>query len=278
MKEINNNKPSTFLSFLEESYLSRKGKNKHYSVSAFARDLGISQSFMSRILNRERVPTVKVAVQVAAVLGVPSKTADVWISNIVLGSSKSAKISKKIRDVYEKQASPQTKSILNYEVDRFKVISQWYHLAILYLTYTKPFKTDPQWIAKRLGISAIEARNAIARLLELGMLEKKGSSYICIHHLLVVDAKKTELATREFHKGMTQKALAAVNNPDPTQFEERLFSGTTFAIDKKRLPEFKEKVKAFQKDILGMLEPENCTDVYQLNLQLFPLTSTEKKV
>ena len=264
------------ISFLKESYLKKKEKNIYYSVSAFARDLGISQSFMSRMLNHERATTVKVAIHVAAVLGVSSKTTDHWISSIVLDSPKSAKISKKVREVYEKQMRAQPKSILSYEVDRFKVMSQWYHLAILYLTYTRTFKSDPQWIARRIGVSPLEAREALARLIELGMLKKEGARYVCIHQLLVVDSKKSEVATREFHKQMTQKALEVVSNPAPEKFEERLFSSVTFAIDKKRLPEFKEKVKNFQKEILGMLESQTYTDVYHLNLQLFPITEEKK--
>ena len=47
----------------------------------------------------------------------------------------------------------------------------------------------------------------------------------------------------------------------------------TFSISEKNIPDAKEKIKQFKREIAELSEGEACTDVYQLNLQLFPLTN-----
>ena len=52
----------------------------------------------------------------------------------------------------------------------FKIISDWYHYAILELTELKEFESDINWISQRLGISKIEAHMGIKRLKNIGLM------------------------------------------------------------------------------------------------------------
>ena len=52
-------------------------------------------------------------------------------------------------------------------IDKFSVISEWYHYAILELTYVSGFKADYKWIARKLSITVEEAKVAIERLIRL---------------------------------------------------------------------------------------------------------------
>jgi uncharacterized protein (TIGR02147 family) len=59
---------------------------------------------------------------------------------------------------------------------------------------------------------------------------------------------------------------------------EREMNGATLAIPKEKLPELKEKIRAFRKEINQLTSSyEGSEEVYQLNIQLFPLTSPEEK-
>ena len=57
--------------------------------------------------------------------------------------------------------------------DTFSIISDWYHYAILSLARIKNTSADPKLVARRLGISSVEARGAIERLRKLGFIEIK---------------------------------------------------------------------------------------------------------
>lgn len=55
--------------------------------------------------------------------------------------------------------------------DIFATIADWYHLAILDLSLMKDFKSSPSWISARLGISVLEAKIAVDRLVRLGFFK-----------------------------------------------------------------------------------------------------------
>ena len=74
------------------------------------------------------------------------------------------------------EKKPSTKSDAKYnalEFEYFKVISDWYHYAIIELTLIDGFSSSPMWISERLGITTNQAKSAIERLISLGLLQKK---------------------------------------------------------------------------------------------------------
>ena len=267
---------SPALIFLRNEYLRRRKNNRHYSISAFARDLDLSSSFLSRVLNGERTITINFALQIASIFNLPTLQTNEWVAEIVATASKNAKISVKLREQIRKSKERKNISPQYYEVERFKSISQWHHLAILNLTYVQDFNPSPIWIAKRLGISRIETTDAITRLLELGLLERTQKTLKCTNNTLFVDTKKSELCVREFHRQMSARAIDALQDGSEETFDARYIAGLTLAFDRKRIKEFREKIKAFQLEIMQMAKSETYTDVYQFNLQLFPLTQKRR--
>ena len=166
----------SLVDLLRERFSERKERNSAYSLTSFARDLGVSKSILSRILSGQRPISVNLAMQLTAVLDLDESLSKAMILSVVQAQSKNAKISKKLKLKMETEL----KASMNDEITRptyttidteqFKSMANWYHLAILNLTKVKGFKSEPRWIAKRLGISSIEARDAIERLLALGLL------------------------------------------------------------------------------------------------------------
>ena len=95
--------PKSSIDFIRSRYLEKRKANPQYSLSAFARDLGMSVSFLSRLLSGERPLTVKLAIQIASLVGLSVVQTEELVSSIVISSSKNAKISKKFRESLEKK-------------------------------------------------------------------------------------------------------------------------------------------------------------------------------
>ena len=53
---------------------------------------------------------------------------------------------------------------MSFSQDVFSYMSDWYHLAILELTFVKGFKSEAKWMSRRLGISEAEVKPAVDRL------------------------------------------------------------------------------------------------------------------
>lgn len=265
---------------IKDFYQNRRERNAAYSLSAFARDVGISVSVLSRTLNGKRPVSLKLGLQISAALDLPKNKHQALLAAILASSKSTAKISRKLREQLEHEVSSQQeqRSQATLEVDQFKAISQWYHLAILNLARLQGFTADPVIIGKRLGIESMEAKSALERLMDLGLLEKKGATYKRTKKSLFVKTKNSHLAVRKFHSQMIEKALQELKEDSAESFERRVINGTTLACSQTQLETIKEKITTFQQELIGYLinSPERPDSVYQINVQFFPLTRSFK--
>jgi len=262
---------------LKEAYLLRRERNKAYSLNAFAQDMGISKSFLSRVLSGERPVSMKLAIQISVALDFDEAQSRTLLFSVIQFSSKNAKISKKVKARLQKEFedSSEIAPIIYTTVDleRFKVMSHWYHFALINLTRIKGFKSTPTWIAKKLGITVLETRDAIERLIALDLLQEvDGILRASPHPFLNVKTQKSELAVRNFHEQMITKAKDELKKTSPEAFNRRLINGITFTCAKDQIELIKNKIDKFQDELLALIENSESEELYQMNVQFFPLT------
>ena len=148
----------------------RLSRNSNYSLRAFARDIGVSPSSLSDILNGKQGFSKNKAIQIGNKLGFNPMEINYFST---LAESKYARsLSNRKIAKLKLQKFLKTKET-ELSIESFKIISQWYHLAILELTKIESFESDNKWIAKKLGITIDEVRQAIERLIKMNLLEKK---------------------------------------------------------------------------------------------------------
>ena len=95
--------------------------------------------------------------------------------------------------------------------------------------------------------------------------------------IIFLKTKQSEAAVREFHSQMIDKAKEALKKTELEAFEARYIAGSTIAIDRAKLPELKERLQKFQIEIAELAKSNQYTDVYHLNLHLFPITNHKTK-
>ncbi|MGK5087092.1 DUF4423 domain-containing protein, partial [Bdellovibrionota bacterium FG-2] len=199
-----------------------------------------------------------------------------FMENTLFALPANAKIAKRLRQARLKGVSCAL-VFKNYEIERFKAISQWYHLAILDLTTTTGFRSEMAWIASRLGISNLEARDAVVRLIDLGLLEQKASKLHKTENKIYFATQRSEAAVRSFHQQMIGKAIEQLQRTDEASFATREISSMTMAISKSKIPLARERIQKFQKELAALLCVGDCDEVYQFNVQMFPLTKVLKE-
>jgi len=263
---------------LKQIYLKRRKKNAQYSLTSFARDLGVSHVQVFRILNGSRNLTLKQASRIAVALHFGPSETDTFIRSVVMHTPKNAKISKTVRNAILSQGDGAQAELGQngvLELERFRAIAHWYHFAIINLTYVKNFDPSPKKIAKALQISPIEARDAVERLLKLGLLEEKDGTLKPTSARLFVDSKRPDPATRVYETEMLEKAKLALSDFSDEGFANRAINGITFPCAKEHIPEIKKKLKKFQLEVLDLIRKGPFEEVYQLNSQLFPITKSK---
>jgi uncharacterized protein (TIGR02147 family) len=237
--------------WLEAEYMRRKKANTRYSLRSFAKSLDIPPGRLSELLSRKRHATPALVEKLANRLGLSPK-------------EKSALIPKAPKH------SEQGYSML--DDDNFALIAEGAHIAFLCLMETSDFRSNLPWIAKRLGISSVEARAVALRLERLNLIGKKLGKWIRLEGSLQTPTDIPSAALRRSHKETIAQALSSI---DAVPLDQRDITSMAMAIDPAKLPLAKAMIREFRYRLAEVLESGNRSEVYHLNLQLFPVTQKE---
>jgi len=158
--------------------------------------------------------------------------------------------------------------------DIFYAISDWYHYAILEMTYLKRRTFSAKQIATELRCSYQEIDEAIKRLKRLGFLEEKNKRWVKSQAHITTGSDFSSIALRRLQLQFLEKAKQSLLI-DP--IEERDLTSMTMAIDSTKLHEAKKKITKFRRELCQFLETGNRDRLYTLTVNLFPLTHREKK-
>jgi uncharacterized protein (TIGR02147 family) len=224
---------SDYRAFLKNELATRMKENSRYSLRAFARSIQISPQALSLVLNGKRGLSLSMAAKISSALGL-SKTDQMFFNDLVVYTqAKSLKVKKLLASRLSTLGeSEDTKVTRLLKEDTFKVISEWYHYALIELTYVQGFRNHPKWIAHQLGIAEYDAQVAIDRLLRLNLLKmNKRGQLVKTTHTLTTPQDVASSTIRSFHKKMLEKAKSSL---DLDPISERDFTTTTMAIDLKK--------------------------------------------
>lgn len=240
--------------------------NRAYSLRAFARALDMDVAALSRVLAHKKALTPKAARKIVGRIGFTQEQSDAFLASVAADKARPAALEAL------KPAPVPSFDAVSAEV--FHVISEWYHYAILELSLTEGFRSDYRWIGKALGISALEAKLAVERLLGLGLLSADADSQWrkTQKNITTADKSKTSAAHRAYQAAILDKAKFSLEN-DP--IAERSMTGMTMAIDPSLLPVARAAIEEFMAKMCALLETGAQKQVYQLGINLFPLQKKE---
>ncbi len=262
-----------FAEIMKREFSRRVEKNPAYSLRSFARALQISSTTLSLIFSGSRVPSVQVTERLVSALSLSPKEESEFLASLIKVHKRKGVSSRKsyfLSRFSEDQVKDRRLNKAELDLKLFQVISDWYHYAIMMLMESEGAKPEPQWIAKQLGISVIEAKTALARLLSLGLLRprKNGTLSVDASYLTTADKHVTTMALKKHQRQILEKSIQSLEN-DP--IETRNISSLTMSIDPERLPKAKDMIEDFNQKLCAFLEGGNRKQVYQLSVALFPI-------
>lgn len=246
---------SSFSKFLAKEFSERKSKNKSYSIRSFSKFLDMDQSLLSKVLSGKSELSQKSVIKCLVALKVPESEMGRYLKDKSL-----------IKITYT-----------SVEEDVFSLISEWYHFAILELFKTKNFVFDIQYIADQLNLSLEETQKAVNRLISFEFITlKKGKWVLNKANNFWSSYKTTSEPKKVLQKKLLEKSIVALENVD---FNLRDHGSFTVAVDRRRLPEFKEKLQEFRRQLGDFFQNEGELDsVYQLTISFYPLTKQESQL
>lgn len=155
---------------------------------------------------------------------------------------------------------------------------KWYYSAVRALLGYYPFDGDYALLGQQVSppITEKQARESIELLERLKLIEKdETGDYQVTKNLLTTGEEWNSIAINEYQKEMIKLAGSSISRIPK---KRRDISTLTMAIPESILCEIKERTKEYRNSIIKMINDcEEVDSIYQLNIQLFPLTADEEE-
>lgn len=252
--EIENWQQKPYRQWLLENLLARKQRNPRYSLRAYSQFLKVNKTTLSEVLNFRRHLSEANASQIAKRLG--------------LSPAQREKLLREVRGVKGRQESTDQGSPYQMlEEDQFRLISDWYHFAVMNLARIPKVRYCPEQVAKRLGIEKWQAQLALERLQRLGYVTnlrgflKRTSGFVHSSNDIPSEAVRIHHAQ---NLKLAERALEDV----PVALRD--FNSVTMAIDTDRIVDAKKEIARFKQRLSKLLTDGKPREVYTLAVQLFP--------
>lgn len=261
-----------YRSYLRSVLASRVTGNPRYSLRAMARSFGMAPSLLSEVIGRgTKNLSLERADGVADKLGLIGAEKEYFL---LLLQYETAKSPVRRRETLERmRALNPERNVADLSLDRFTAISEWYHVPILAMTDLHRADLSPPAIARKLGISPLEARAAMERLERLELVEKAADGrYRRRHASSLFESASAHEGLRRFHEQMLGRAGAALRTQSPS---EKLVGTETFALDPEQLPEARRRTRRFLDEMVRLFDQgKKRSEVYHLGVQLFRITDS----
>jgi uncharacterized protein (TIGR02147 family) len=255
----------------------KKASKPQYSHRLFARQAGLASSaLLSNVIAQRRNLSAHTTEAFIKAMKLPAQEAHFFRLLVDLDQAKNDEDRNEAWQLIS--ACRRFREARQIEGESFRYLSHWYYPAIRELAACNGFQASPAWIAKALRprITQAQAARALEALVTLGMLvpDEEGQ-LIPADASVVTPMEVAGLAVHNYHSGMLLRATDAISAFDP---EHRYLGGLTVSIPASLVDTLKDELKDLQSRLLDLCDsaPAPAEHVYQLNLQLFPLSAPPK--
>ncbi len=260
--------------FLRDYYEEKKKENPFFSYKLFGRMVDIDQSYLAKVLIKERHIALKAIKKFIDYFKFDKKEAEYFETLVHFVKAKADKQSKLY---FEKLLSYKGIKAQVLTEQQYEFYTKWYYSAIRSLLQYYEFTGDYKALAEKLNpaISVKEAKQAIKLLLKLKLIEKDSNGkYHLVDTAISTGKEWQSLAIHAFQQetiGLARESL------DRHPKESRDISTITMNISGKDFEQVKVMIQEFRKSVLRFVNDNASPEsVYQMNIQLYPLTKRGK--
>lgn len=258
--------------FLEDFYNEKKRSMRCFSYRYFAKRAGIkSPIFLKQVIDGKRNLTRRMIEQFIPALSLNKKESLFFRHLVLFNQAKNAAEKQEHYSVMVSMMDYVNEHQLS--ADQYLYFEKWYASVIRELICLHDFKDDYERIAAAVypPIKPHEVKKTIDLLLRLKLIVRQNDgTYRQTSSAIISGDPMVALARRSFNSEMLVRARHANETVSP---EERNISGITMGISKACYEVLLAEIAAFKERVKVIVnQDERSSRVYQLNLQLFPLS------
>ncbi len=242
----------------------RQRRSAGYSLRAFARDLAMSPSAISELLNEK--------------VGLSPERARDLANRIKLEEEHHQHFCDLITAKYSRRQSQKQEAELRIlsrlrdknsllALDQFRLIADWYHFAILELLGITSVPWSIPKVAACLEVPEEDITQALDRLQRLELIQRTDSFYVPTSEKTKTGDGVSSKAVRLFHRQILEKATVAL---EEQPIETRDFQSHILAIREQDVPAFRDAITRMTQEIFTrFVHHEGKNTLYAFSTQLF---------
>lgn len=262
--------------FLNAYYREQKRRHSYFSIRYISQRTGIDAAHIMRVLQGRRHLSDKTAAAFARLCKLADKEERYFQTLVHFNTARSSRLRQQAFERLLSLSGPRTTVL---QPEQYEFYSKWYYTAIRALVGMHSFRAKRDF--SRMGamltpaISARQAREAVRLLKKLGLvIETSEGGLEATEKHITTGTRWRSLAVRKFQTETLRLALESLERHDTNI---RDISTVTVGIGKDQIPALRERIAEFRQSMMAIAEEnQDPDDVYQLNVQLFPLTATNR--
>jgi len=266
-----------FRLFMRERYRSLKSRDRSLTYEKLGKIIGFSSPgfFTQLIQGKTRLPS-SMTQKISCALGLNQKESR-YFSLLVEYGQTDEHVRK--HELFKKVVNHNTGIARKLSPEQYAMFDKWYYAAIHELLYFYKFTGDYSALAKKLQphIAPSEARAAIELLERLDLIRKESNgAYVrSDSEHLTTGFHAESVAINNYLLEMMKLGQQSVETGGP---ETRSLSTLTVSLSEKGYNRLEREIHEFRRRLLNLAKEDGEEDrLYQINLQMFPLTKIDKK-
>ena len=240
---------------LSKKLLDATQKTKDVSRRDIASIIGLSSGALSEIMNGKRTITTKTAKKIIDFLDLSTEEKAALLGEMNSnGESQKMKLDESSREI----------------------AVNWIYYAILsVLEIDSPPKTAEE-ISKRLGVALDNVSTALDHLAQKNyILKQSDNTYETLHKIFTTTDNESSPMLMERHQNNLVVASHAL---DELHVDQRDFTSITFPANTSKIEHGKREIRNFLNRLSADMSEGELDQVFQLNVQLFPLLDWPKAI
>jgi uncharacterized protein (TIGR02147 family) len=261
-----------YRTLMRDLYRERKGEDTRFSYRHIAQKAGFSSAgFFTKVIQGKSNISLPLIFKFAEVFKLTQAQTN-YFELLVLFNQATSNSEK--RHYFEKIVALRKSKMKTLDPVQFELFGKWYYVAVRELLDVCLFNDDYKDLAKKVypPIKPSEAKEAIETLEKLRLIRRDPNGYYKRLDAIVSSGDAWEsLVIQKYQSDTIELAREALYAVPKTH---RDISTLTLSISESGLQRVKEKIKLCRRELLEIAKAdENADRVYQLNLQLFPLSA-----
>lgn len=256
---------------LRKAYDKKRKRSPKYSLRSMAKQIGISPSFMSQVLNGRRPLPAQLIEPLCEMLDIDRERRDFLVASVL-----------RSRKIKTRAPLPALDGAVRSSIkadwhfvpeNQFWPLREANALPILNATLLKDYDGTTAFIARRLGLAEETVRTVVQKLIEIELIEIRDGRPVQKNSHNDFHSKSPQADIRAFHQNSLNRAKDVLaTRTQPEDLDKRLVISTVFTASREDIAWAKQRMMEAAREIAVRLGDGPADELYQLSMQFVPVS------